>query len=426
MNRIRSTWAAAVVLLLMQVVPAAAQTPQTPPMRTVEFQQAIEEAIARNPTMARAEATIAQAHALLQQSRAALMPTVTGTITNVTYDSERGFEDTVTQPQSQFVFGASATMPLLAFESRARVNQSRDQIEVAQLAGAEVRQQVAVATAYAYLGVIAAKRQLEVDERALETARAHLEFAERRLEGGAGSRLNQLRAAQAAATAESRLETTALALRQAQEALGLLLVADGPVDAGAEPLFDVPEDALPSDWVLDRPDLQRQVRAIAAAERVLRDTRKSWLPAASVSFTPQAVAPASLFAPSRTWQLTFSVSQPIFTRRIAAERALREVTLTQERIVRDELEQQARAEERMARQAVERTARALERAREAAASAEEVLKITMAAFELGATTNLEVIDAQRSARDAASAVAIAEDAARRARFELAVALGRFR
>lgn len=80
----------------------------------------------------------------------------------------------------------------------------------------------------------------------------------------------------------------------------------------------------------------------------------------------------------------------------------------------------------MARQAVERTARALERAREAAASAEEVLKITMAAFELGATTNLEVIDAQRSARDAASAVAIAEDAARRARFELAVALGRFR
>jgi outer membrane protein TolC len=44
---------------------------------------------------------------------------------------------------------------------------------------------------------------------------------------------------------------------------------------------------------------------------------------------------------------------------------------------------------------------------------------------VGATTNIEVIDAQRSAQDAETAATQAEDAVRRARLELLVALGRF-
>jgi outer membrane protein TolC len=419
----RSLASLAAVAVLTAAAPAAfAQAP----LRTVEFQEAVDEAVARNPTTARAQTAILQAQALLQQSRAALMPTVSANVTSVTLNSSRGFEDTVTVPRSQVTFAAEAAMPLLALEARARANQARDQIEVAELASVEVRQQVAVATAYAYLGVIAAKRQLDVDQRSLEAAQAHLDFANRRLEGGAGSRLNQLRAAQAASTAEARLENTRLALAQAQEALGLMLVAEGPVDAGGEPTFDLPQAGTPANWLLDRPDIQRQLRAVAAAERVVSDSRKSWFPTASVSFAPQAVAPASLFSPSRTWSLAFNVSQPIFTRRFAAERALREVALSESRIAREELEIQARSEERIARQTVESTERALTSAREAAAHAQEVLTITMSAFELGATTNLEVIDAQRSARDAETAVAVAEDAARRATFELAVALGRFK
>jgi outer membrane protein TolC len=47
------------------------------------------------------------------------------------------------------------------------------------------------------------------------------------------------------------------------------------------------------------------------------------------------------------------------------------------------------------------------------------------AFRAGATTNIELVDAQRRARDADSAVALAEDRARQARLALLVALGRF-
>jgi outer membrane protein TolC len=54
-----------------------------------------------------------------------------------------------------------------------------------------------------------------------------------------------------------------------------------------------------------------------------------------------------------------------------------------------------------------------------------VLRITTSAFEVGATTNLEVIDAQRQARDADAAAALAQDAVQRARLSLLVALGQF-
>jgi outer membrane protein TolC len=64
-------------------------------------------------------------------------------------------------------------------------------------------------------------------------------------------------------------------------------------------------------------------------------------------------------------------------------------------------------------------------ARQAAEQAGEVVQITDVAFRAGATTNIEVIDAQRVLRDSETAVVIAEDAARRARLELLVATGQF-
>jgi outer membrane protein TolC len=50
---------------------------------------------------------------------------------------------------------------------------------------------------------------------------------------------------------------------------------------------------------------------------------------------------------------------------------------------------------------------------------------TNLAYHAGATTNIEVIDAERRARDADSAVIIAEDNVRQARLDLLVAAGQF-
>ena len=86
---------------------------------------------------------------------------------------------------------------------------------------------------------------------------------------------------------------------------------------------------------------------------------------------------------------------------------------------------QATSQVRAAREAVASGVRSLVSARTAADQAQQVVDIVNVSFRAGAATNIEVIDAERSARDAETAVAIAEDTLRRARLDLLMAVGRF-
>ena len=409
---------------LAQTAPAGPA--QMAPVRKVEFEEAIKQALAKNPSIQQATVNIARAEALVKQARAGLMPFVSASLSNITLNSERGFEGAVTQPQNQTTFGATAGLPILPIAQRARVDQARDQVDVASKSVEEVRQQIAVAAAETYIAVVTARRQVEVDMRAIENARAHLDYAQKRLEGGAGSRLNQMRAAQALSSDESHLEVTRLALIRAQEALGVLLAEPGPVDAGADPVFEQPGPLDEPAWMSTRRDVQTEQSIRRAAERAVKDSWKDWLPLANASFDPTYVAPSSVFTPSGAWRLSFFVTQPIFDggERKAAEQ-LRRADLEQSAFALSIIEIQARSEVRVARAAIDQLQRAATTSRLAADQANEVLQITTSAFQLGATTNIEVIDAQRIARDTEAAAALAEDAVRRAQLDLLVALGRF-
>jgi outer membrane protein len=414
-----------IAVLTATVAGAQSAAPQPAPVtRRVEFSEAVKQAVDRNPTVALAATSIEQAETLLSQAKSLTRPIITAGFQNSTLDSQVAFDDRIVQPRNQSTFSATATMPLFIPTALAAIRQVRDQVDLANENTAEARRQVALATAQAYLSVIAAQRQVEVDGRALEAANAHLDYAQKRLEGGVGSRLNQVRAAQAASGDRARLENSRLGLRRAQEALGVLLVEDGPVDAGAVPVLEAPA-GTDEDINASRPDLRAQAVAVRAAERVVKDVTRQWWPTASVSFTPQYVTPVGLFQPSSTWRLVFSVSQTVFDSRPAIDRALKQVVVNQTKIAQTQLQIQARSEIRVARESVASYERALAESRVAADQANDVLRISTAAFEVGATTNLEVIDAQRSARDAETDAASAEDAVRRARLELLVALGRF-
>src|SRR4029079_9110495 len=83
------------------------------------------------------------------------------------------------------------------------------------------------------------------------------------------------------------------------------------------------------------------------------------------------------------------------------------------------------SEVRTARELVASTERVLTTERQAAEQANQVVDILNISFRAGASTNIEVIDAQRAGRDADTNVAVAEDAVRRAGFSLLNALGRF-
>jgi outer membrane protein TolC len=238
--------------------------------------------------------------------------------------------------------------------------------------------------------------------------------------------VNQLRAAQAVSGDRFLLEQAQLGLRRAQEALGVALASDGPVDAGVEPAFDVPAVIDENTWMQMRPDLLAEMATQRAAERVVKDSWIDWTPFPTVSFDPQLVTPSGLFAPSRTWRLTVSATQPLFDagQRKATKR-VRQTSVDQSKLAFSGLQIRARAEVRIAQESVQRLERALAIARTGVDQSTEVLRITTAAFEVGATTNIEVIDAQRLLRDAEAATATAEDAVRRAQLDLLVAVGRF-
>ena len=412
-------------ILLAAALGFAAPARAQQPVETVSFNEAIARALEKNPSVAIAATNILRSEALLQQARAGTQPRVGASITNTTLDSGRSFGEQTVQPQNQSLFGLSASMPFSATQWAAKV-QAMDQVEIAHLSVTDTRRQIAVATASAYLTVIAQKRQVEVSLTAIETARRQLEFNTRRREGGVGSRLNELRSAQILAATQALLEVLQLNVARAQEALGVLLAANGPVDVSGEPAFEVPQETPEAEWLANRPDVRVFTAQQAANERIVDDSRKDWWPAASVNFGPQLLTPSGLFQPSRTWALSLQLSAPLFDggqRR--GLRRQREAIFEASTLSLAQLQIDARAEVRNARAAVAARERALASARDAVAAANEVLKITIFAFDAGATTNIEVIDAQRSARDQELAMVQVEDGLRQARLDLLVALGQF-
>jgi outer membrane protein len=401
---------------------AVAQT-----VEAITFDEAIRRAVTNNPSIRQAAAGILRAESLLQQTRAVALPSVNAALTTSVIGPVPEFAGQNITPRSQLNTSAGLVVPLLMPVAWGERHQAADQVVVSQRTADDMRRQVAVATAEAYLSVIAFRQVVELNERAQENARAHYEYARQRYEGGLGSRLNALRAQQELSADEAVVEEARLAVRRAQEALGVLVASDGPVDAASEPSFQTNLDVEADQQLLQaRPDVRVVLAQESAATRVLRDSWREYLPSVTSLFAPQLLSPSGLFAPSRSWSVSFLASVPIWE---AGERRGRErerrAALDVVRAERAGLERQATSEIRTAREAVRATERALAAARAGAEQAAEVLRITDVAFRAGATTNIEVIDAQRRARDAETGAAIVEHSLRRARLELLVATGRF-
>jgi outer membrane protein len=412
-----------IVVVVLVTCPAGAQEPAA---QAMTFAEAIERAVANHPTIEQAAAGILRAEAVLQQVGAQSRPAIDASVSTRTIGPVQQFAGESINPRTQLTAGVNLAVPLLTPARWAQRAQARDQVLVAERGIDDARRAIAVAAAEAYLAVIAQRRVLELNLRARDNAQAHFDYAQRRFEGGLGSRLNALRAQQELSSVEARVEDTRLGVRRAQEALGVLVAAEEPVDAAAEPAFELPASLDPGPAAAERADVRLVLARAAAAERVVADSWKDRLPEVTAVVAPQLLHPTGLFAPARSWSAGVLFSVPIFDSGSRSGLAReRQALLSSVRAEQAGIERQARSEIRSAQDAVRATERAVASARAAAAQAEEVLSITDLAFRTGATTNIEVIDAQRRARDADTTAAIAEDALRRARLELLVALGRF-
>jgi outer membrane protein len=399
----------------------AAPTPMT-------FKDAVARAVDQNPSAQTAAEEILRASALLGQVRAGALPQVSAGVSGAIYRGSAVAGATDSTSLNQLAAGVTVSAPLYAPVQWALRVQALDNKRVAELAAADVRRQVAFATAQAYLSVLGWMRVLDANQRALETAQAHYQFARQLREGGAGSRLNELRAQQSVSSDEMLVEEVRAALYRSQEALGVLVAAGGPVAASDEPLLDVPPSLGPA--IAAMPDVRTDLRLGTgrekAAARVVADSWKDWLPSVSGLFVPQYAHPVTSTQPAWSWSLRVAATVPIFDAGSRREtRAERSVALRESRIAFEGLVRQANSDVRTAENAVARSERAWAAARLAAEQAGEVVEIVNISFKVGASTNIEVIDAQRAARDAANAAAIAEDQLRQSRLALLVALGLF-
>jgi outer membrane protein TolC len=423
----------AAVIVAAFTVAAEAQAPV--PAERVTFQQAIDRAVVNNPSSAIAAAGILRAEGLLRQARAATLLQVNGSVQTTTLSSSVQFQDATVTPRSQVTASLTVDMPIVAAAAWARRAQARDNRNIAELTAVETRRQIALATADAYLSILAQRRVLEGSVRARDTARAHFDLATELEQRGTGSRLNALRAQQQVSTFERLLESAGLAIYRAREALGVLLVANGPVDAIDEPAFALPPDAaaiaaqngdLTPILLQARPDLRLFAGQQDAAARVLRDSSKDRWPSLDALFIPQSTRPAQFFSSPDSWRLLLQASVPVFDSGTRAwSKTIRQAALNITQANLAGALSEASSQVRAAREAAASGERALASAQSAADQAQQVVNIVNVSFRAGAATNIEVIDAERSARDADTAVAAAEDTLRRARLDLLLALGRF-
>jgi len=433
---------AGLVLLIPSVVMAAGPGDAEPAAEKVTLAAAVQRALQRNPSVAVAVQEVVRADALITQARAGWLPILTGNGLYTRLDSDRRLTTTTTDPvtgvmethsnriaaANQVSGNLQLTVPLVAAPAWTATGRAKSAKRTAEASEVDVRRQVAQSTARAFITVVAEHRLVAASETARDTAKAHYDYAHTRLQGGIGRAIDEVRAAQDLATVETQLQANLARLVVAREALGVLLGTEGPVDAIDE--VELPPPPSMADAVAgartNRTDVKLLDMRVASAKRAAGDTWAYYMPYLAAVGTPFVQYPASLTQPEVGWQAQLVLTLPIYDGglRTGISRE-RDAVLAQARSNLEGGLRQAQAEIRANFEAMIRADLALKSARDAAQLARRAMELANLAYKAGATTNLEVIDAARSTRDADTAAAQAEDLSRQARLDLLVASGRF-
>jgi outer membrane protein TolC len=405
----------------------AARADEQPAPPRITLDDAVRRAVARNPTALVADQEIRRAEALVREARATWYPTLVGTGTYTHLDAQRTQGTTIILAQDALNANVALTVPLLASKYWAQSSHASDTAEALRISAIDIKRQVALAVGHAYLAILAQRRVVSANELARNNAKEHFDFAHQRFAGGIGNRLDEVRAQQALATDEARLQASIAGLTQAREALGVLIGADAPVDAGDDPQFaDAGDTATALQDAAKRPDIVALETRVRAADRVVKDGWTDYAPTLLGIAQAFYQNPPTPSLPLTGWQAQLVLSVPFYDGGLRYGLAQERDSLASE--ARANLEaglRQARSDVRAAFEAVRRADEALKAARDAAQLAKQALDLTQLAYRAGATTNIEVIDAQRSARDADTEVAVALDAAQQARLDVLAATGRF-
>jgi outer membrane protein TolC len=410
----------------------------------VTLADALQRALAANPTVAVAVAEIDRAEALVKQARAGYWPTLTANGAYTRLDANRltggapampyamppvpEIPPTIVAPIGQAMANLQLTVPLVAAQGWANTRHAESNRRIADASASDFRRLVAQATARAYLTVVAEHRFIAAVETARANAKEHFDYAHTRFAGGIGRAIDEVRAAQDLASLERQVQSTYVALAQAREALGILVAAAGPVDTVDEvDLGVVPSLAAALGEARSRrTDVKLLEQRLHGAEQAKKDVWAYYAPYLAATVVPAVADPPTALLPKFGWNAQLLLTLPLYDGglRTGVSRERSALVTEAELNLAAEL-RQAASDVRVSFEAMLRADQALGSAREAARLAHKAYDLATLAYRGGASTNIEVLDAARQARDADTAVAQAEDLARQARLDLLVASGRF-
>jgi outer membrane protein TolC len=393
----------------------------------VTFEVAVQRAIDFNTSALIAVQEIVRAEGLMGQARSASLPLVVLGGSWTILDHDRVLNGRLVQPGQALQGTATATVPLVAASRWYSWAHAVEGIDVATLSEADVRRTVAITAARAYLTVVAAHRAIDVSESAVKVGRAHEDFAVARRKGGVGNELDVKRAEQERWAAEVQLQAAYSLLARGREALGVICGGNGPLDStGVPEVKFYPDLAQAEQAVQGRQDVKAAAGRAELAGAVWKDSWSDWLPVVTGGVQGYVQTNAVDPTPPSGWVAQFLLTFPIF------EGGLRPAQTKERGALAREAEEalqgvvrQARSEVRLSFEGMRYAYAGYDAARRGAESAVAALELANQAYRAGATSNLELIDAERRARDAATTAVIAEDAVRQANLDLLSAAGRF-
>ncbi|GAC1420545.1 MAG: efflux RND transporter outer membrane subunit OprB [Burkholderiaceae bacterium] len=289
------------------------------------LQAFIEAALAHNMDLRTAVLQIEESRALLNIQRADLLPTANvtaGGTRSRTLAQQQGGARTIVTGNYQVGVGLSS----FELDFFGRVH-SLNEVALAQfLATAEARQSVQISliasVAQAYLNERSLAEQLTLAQNTSQGRQKEYELAKQRFDVGASSALDLRLAETQILTA--RVAASALARQRAQAWNALTLLVGQPIDDAQMPptqtlssetiVTGIPA-GLPSDLLINRPDIRAAERRLHAANANIGAARAAFFPRLSLTagIGTASTALAGLFdAGSGTWTFGPQLLMPIF------------------------------------------------------------------------------------------------------------------
>jgi outer membrane protein TolC len=416
------------MLLAMLQAPQAAQ--DTMPVVTLE--EALRESVRLDPDYVRAVGQLDNAE---WGRRAALMvfllPTLTASADYSEFSTSQFNVGVGAAANASGRFSLDARYEVFAGGRKlAASRQASAELELATAGELGARFLTALQTERDFYAVLGERELLDVARQRQVRAREQFALARARVQGGATVQSDSLQVLLELQRAETELLNREAALTVARLQLGRRVGSGGPVDAA--PLGDSPPAELPmalDDAVrlaVSQGPAWRQARASErSSDAALRGTRAAYFP--TVALTAALTANDNKFFPTATTRRAIGVnlSWPLWNggqRELAIERA--ESTRELARAVREDLERSARRDVTEAYNAHQVAHRTLQLATSAVAVATEILRVQQARYQAGASTVLELLDAQSQLVQAEADLVQSRYGVRLARASLEAILGR--